>query len=407
MAKFKFLPPTSSPDSAVLLASRGVRAFVDGLVSTALVTYLTILGFNGTRIGLITSATLAGSGILTIAVGLRAHAMNRQRLLQIVAVMMVLTGIGFATFTSFWLLMVVAIVGTMNPSNGDVSVFLPTEQALLPSTVSDSFRTALFGRYALVGFSLGACGALAAGLPASSVKHQWLTPLTSYQLVFVLYACAGVAVYLLYRKLADVPAPVRDSRRVGLQESRTIVLRMAALFSVDSLGGGFVVSAVVILWLHNRFGLTPGTTAVIFSVTSFLSGISALLAVRIARRIGLVRTMVFTHLPANIFLMLAPFMPNAPLSVACLICRSFFSQMDVPVRSSYVMAVVTPAERPAAASITNVPRSIASALPPLAAGWMLDHSKFGWPLLIGGALKAVYDLVLLRMFRHIKPPEEL
>ncbi len=406
MAKFKFLPPSATPDSSVLLTSRGVRAFVDGLVSTALAIYLGLLGLSKFRIGVITTATLVGSGVVTIGVGLRAHAMNRQRLLQVVALVMILTGVGFATLTNFWLLVAVAVLGTMNPSNGDVSVFLPTEQALLPGTVSDTFRTALFGRYSLVAFILGAFGALAAGLPALSAKHNWLSPLTSYRLVFVVYTAAGLTVMLLYRKLAYVPPPVGVSRAVGLGESRAIVIRMAALFSLDSLGGGFVVSTMMIVWLQNRFALSAGAISVIFFVTSLLSGLSAMLAVRIARRIGLVRTMVFTHLPANGFLMLTPFMPNVSLAVTCLICRSLLSQMDVPVRSSYVMAVVTPAERPAAASITNVPRSVASALPPVAAGWMLAHSKFGWPLLLGGGLKALYDVLLLVMFRHVKPPEE-
>ncbi len=407
MAKLRFLPPETTPDSGVLIATRGVRAFVDGLVSTALATYLALLGFSGTRIGVITTATLLGSGVVTVAVGLKAHAMNRQRLLQIVALVMILTGVGFATLTAFWLILVVAVMGTMNPSSGDVSVFLPTENALLPATVSDRFRTALYGRYALVGFVMAALGSLAAAIPARSAKAHWLAPLTSYRLVFVMYALAGLTVMLMYRKLAYEPPAPTDARRVGLQESKAIVIRMAALFSLDSLGGGFVVSTLVIVWLHRRFDMSPASTAELFFVTGLLSGVSALIAVRIANKIGLVRTMVFTHLPANMFLMLAPFMPNVSLAVVCLVCRSFLSQMDVPVRSSYVMAVVTPAERPAAASLTNVPRSVASALPPIAAGWMLDHSKFGWPLLIGGALKATYDLLLLVMFRHVRPPEEL
>jgi MFS family permease len=206
--------------------------------------------------------------------------------------------------------------------------------------------------------------------------------------------------------LSPAIEPSSEAPSTALGPSRRIVYRLAALFSLDSFGGGFVITALVVLWLHRRFDVSIAVSGVIFFWAGVLSALSALVAVRLARRIGLVRTMVFTHLPANGLLILAAFMPTAPLAVAALLARAALSQMDVPARTSYVMAVVTPAERPAAASVTNVPRSLAAALPPVAAGWMLGQSTFGWPLVLGGALKATYDLLLLRQFRDVRPPEE-
>jgi len=323
-----------------------------------------------------------------------------------VAVAMILTGVAFGALSSFGALLVVAVLGTLNPSAGDVSVFLPTEQALLPSTVSDRHRTALYGRYSFVGFSVAAIGSLAAGLPDLLARTTGLSERSALRNVFVVYAIAGIVVLLTYRRLSPAIEPADGPAPVALGPSRRIVYRLAALFSLDSLGGGFVVQSLLALWLFRRFDLSVATAGAIFFWSGLLAGASALLAVRIAGRIGLVRTMVFTHLPANGLLVATAFMPNLTLAVVCLLVRSVVSQMDVPTRTSYVMAVVTPAERPAAASITNVPRSLAAALPPLAAGWMLDRSTFGWPLVIGGSLKIVYDLVLLRMFRDVRPPEE-
>ncbi len=261
-------------------------------------------------------------------------------------------------------------------------------------------------RYSLVGLLAGAIGALFAGVPEWIGHRIGVSPTTAFRGAFVVYALLGVVVLVRYRQLSSAVEPESGGIRKPLDESRSIVYRLAALFSLDSLGGGFVITALVVLWLRNRFGLSTAVSGAVFFWTGVCSAFSGLLAVKIAERIGLVRTMVFTHLPANGLLMLTAFMPNAPLAIACLLTRSMLSQMDVPARTSYVMAVVTPAERPAAASVTNVPRSLASALPPIAAGWMLSHSNFGWPLLIGGTLKAIYDLLLLWQFRNIRPPEE-
>jgi MFS family permease len=402
----RFLPAGASRDAGLLLETRGIRAFGDGVISVVLASYLAAVGLSDARIGVIVAATLLGSAALTLAVGLRGHTLGRRRLLQCVSVLMIATGLGFAAATQFWPLVVVAVVGTMNPSSGDVSVFLPTEQALLPGTAPDRARTALFARYSLIGTLVAAVGALCAGVPEWIGRRFGATSETALRWTFVGYAALGVIVLLRYRRLSPAVEPSGQVPHTALGPSKPIVYRLAALFSLDAFGGGFVITALVVLWLQKRFGMSIAVSGAVFFWSGVLSAFSALVAVRIAHRIGLVRTMVFTHLPANGFLVLAAFMPTAPLAVGALLVRSALSQMDVPVRTSYVMAVVSPAERPAAASVTNVPRSLASALPPIAAGWMLGHSTFGWPLVLGGVIKATYDLLLLRQFRDLRPPEE-
>ena len=401
------LPPETNPDAAVLLTTRGMRAFVDGLVSVVLPSYLVLLGFDGLHVGAIVTGTLLGSAALTLLAGLQGHRVRRLLLLQVVAGVMVFTGLGFTLLSSFWALFLIAVVGTLNPSAGDVSVFLPTEQALLPSTVSDRYRTALYGRYSLVGFTVAAIGALFAGVPDVVARNTALSKTGSYRGVFLLYALVGVAVWFSYRRLSpSIERPAGEAGR-ALGESKRVVYRLAAVFSLDAFAGGFVVQSLLALWLFRKFGLSTGVAGAIFFWAGLLSGGSALVAVQLARRIGLVRTMVFTHLPSNALLIATALMPTLPLAIACLMARSALSQMDVPARTSYVMAIVQPSERAAAASITNVPRSLASAASPLAAGWMLDHSTFGWPLIIAGSLKAAYDLTLFTLFRHVRPPEEL
>ncbi len=407
MNRLRWLPPGASSDAALLLETRGLRALGDGIVSVILAAYLTAVGLDAKHIGIVITVTLLGSAALTLTVGLRAHAYPRRQLLRLVSLLMIATGIGFAAFTSFWPLALVGLIGTLNPSGGDVSVFLPTEQALLPATVPDNQRTALFARYSLIGTLVAAIGALCAGLPEWLGHRLGISSVTALRFTFVVYALIAVVVLTRYRDLT--PAVERSSAAPpsALGPSRRTVYRLAALFSLDSFGGGFVITALVVLWLQRRFHLSLAVSGAVFFWAGLLSAFSALVAVHIARRIGLVRTMVFTHLPANGLLILTAFMPNAALAVACLLGRSALSQMDVPARTSYVMAVVTPDERPAAASVTNVPRSLASALPPIAAGWMLDHSTFGWPLIVGGSIKAAYDLLLLQQFRDLRPPEEI
>jgi predicted MFS family arabinose efflux permease len=406
MADVRLLPLGAGRDAGLLLQTRGIRAFADGLIGVMLAGYLAAIGLSDARIGVVVTATLLGSAAMTLLVGLRAHHIARRRLLRLVSLLMIATGLGFASVTSFWLLLVIAFLGTLNPSSGDVSVFVPTEQALLPGTAPDTQRTALFARYSLFGTLVGAIGALCAGVPEWLGGRVGVASTTALRWTFVGYAALGLAVLLRYGRLSPAIEPADEATSTASGRSRPIVYRLAALFSLDAFGGGFVITALLVLWLQRRFELSVAVSGVVFFWAGVLAAFSALIAVRIAERIGLVRTMVFTHLPANGFLILAAFMPTAPLAVAALLARAALSQMDVPARTSYVMAVVSPAERPAAASLTNVPRSLAAALPPVAAGWMLGHSTFGWPLVIGGALKATYDLLLLRQFRHVRPPEE-
>jgi MFS family permease len=406
LSRWPLLPSEATPDAGVLLKARAVRAFGDGFVSVLLPLHLTTLGFDGVQIGAVATTTLLGSAALTLVVGLVAYRLGRQLLLLRASLLMIATGLGFALVHDFWPLMVVAFVGTLNPSSGDVSVFLPTEQALLPQTISDRQRTALFARYSLVGSLVAATGALTAGLPELAAEQTGLSLSYALDGMFLLYAILGLIALLLYRGLSPAIEPATKTAPAPLTTSKGIVFKLAALFSLDSLGGGFVVQSLLALWLFQRFEVSIATAGAIFFWTGVLSAFSALAAVRVASRIGLLNTAVFTHLPANLFLVLTPFMPTVELAVACLLLRSALSQMDVPVRNSYVMAVVSPAERPAAASVTAVPRSLAAALSPLLSGWLLTLSVFGWPLVIGGVLKGVYDVLFLLMFKAVRPPEE-
>jgi len=402
----KFLPADNAHDAAILIAARGSRGLIDGLVATILPTYLVLLGFSSTRIGAVITAMLLGSAAMTLALGFIGYRMDPTTLFRFAALLMVLTGVGFIYFDTFWPIMIVGLFGTLNPSSGDVSIFLPMEQSRLSSTTSDANRTALFARYTLVGFVAAALGSLFAGGPEWLAQSTIVSEAVAYRLVFVIYGFLGIVIYVLYSRLHEVPKTSSAHQPQPLGESRKKVMHLAVLFSLDSFGGGFVIQALVVLWLQRKFDLSLVVAGTIFFWTGLLSGLSGLVAVRIAQRVGLIRTMVLTHIPANIFLITAVFMPNVWLAVVFLVARSALSQMDVPTRTSYVMSIVSPGERAAAASITNVPRSLAGALPPLAAGWMLDHTTFGWPLLIGGATKIVYDLLLLRNFRHVRPPEE-
>lgn len=383
-----------------------MRAFGDGFVSVLLPLHLTELGFTTVQVGVIATATMLGSAALTLLVGLIAYKLNLRELLIRCSVLTVITGIGFTVVHDFWPLLLVAFIGTLNPSSGDVSVFLPTEQALLPRTVSDKERTDLFARYSMAGSLVAAFGALASGLPDWVERHSGIAFDRAVDGMFLLYAVFGVAAFFLYHRLSPDLEPKGPEEKAPLRESRSIVYRLAALFSLDSFASGIAVQSMIALWLFQKFDLSAGTTGTIFFFANLLTSVSYLVAARLAKRFGLVRTMVFTHLPANGFLILAPFMPTVQLAVVCLLIRSFLSSMDAPVRNSYVMSVVTPAERPAAASVTNVPRSLASAIGPTISGVLLSSSSFGWPLVIGGSLKVVYDLTLLRMFQHVKPPEE-
>jgi MFS family permease len=405
-SSFHWLPAEVTPDAPVLLLARGVRAFADGFTSVLLPVYLLRQGFDGIQIGAVATATLVGSAAATMLVGFVAHRFGARRVLVSAALLMAATGIGFALLHDFWPLLVVAFIGTLNPSSGDSSLFLPLEQSLLPTTVSARERTALFARYSVVGSLLGAAGALAAGVPEAVARQVALPEPAVLQAMFVLYGALGLIALALYRRLSPALQQTQTTRS-ALKESKRTVYTLAALFSLDSFGAGFVVQSLLALWLFQRFDLSVATAGTIFFWTGVLSAGSYLIAARLAQRIGLVNTMVFTHLPSNVLLLLVPFMPNLPLAILLLLARSALSQMDVPTRTSYVMAVVPAEERPAAASVTAGPRTLASAASPLLSGYLLGVSTFGWPLVLAGALKALYDVLLLVMFAKVRPPEEV
>ena len=405
-ARWSLLPPEATSDAALLLKARGVRAFADGFISVLLGFYLTTLGLSGVQVGAIITATLVGSAVLTLVVGLAAYRMGRRVLLLRASALMIATVLAFALAQSFWPLLLAAFAGTLNPSSGDVSVFLPTEQALLPQTVSADERTTLFARHAMVGSLIAAIGSLCAGLPEYIAGRFSIELERALQGMFILYALLGGVSLVIYRGLSPTIEPQNDAPPTPLRESRRIVYRLAALFSLDAFGGGFVVQSLLALWLFRKFELSLSTAGTIFFWTGVLAAFSFLVSAKLAERIGLVNTMVFTHLPSNLFLILTPLMPTLPLAIICLFARSALSSMDVPARNSYVMAVVTPAERPAAASVTAVPRSLAAALSPVLSGFLLGLSTFGWPLVVAGTFKCAYDLLLLRMFRSVRPPEE-
>jgi MFS family permease len=401
-----WLPPGASPDASWLIAARGSRAFADGLVSVLLPTYLLDRGFDAFTVGILSTLTLLGSAALTLGVGAVTNRIGYRPLLLTSCVLMAGTGVGFATLERFWPLAIVAFVGTLNPSAGDVSLFLPLEQSLLTQMVGPRGRTALFARYSLFGTMAGALGTLSAGLPIL-IARTLAYPLRGVlEAAFLLYAVLAGLALLCYRRLGVGSTPTVGPRAAPLGDSRGIVIRLAALFSLDAFGGGFFVQSLLVVWLHQRFDISVSVIGMILFIGNSLSAISFLVAVPLSRRFGLINTMVFTHLPSNVLLMLVPFAPTLGLAVILLLARYALSQMDVPTRASYVMAVVPPEARAAAASVTAVPRGLAAAISPMLAGYLLVRSVFGWPLIIGGLLKALYDVLLLLNFRSLPAPEE-
>ena len=400
------MPPGASADALRILLARGVRAFGDGFVALLLPIYLVELGFSALAIGAIVTSTLVGTAILTLAVGWIANRYSRRLLLVIAAVLMAATGAGFAMITDFWPLLVIAFVGTMNPTSGDASIFVPLEQTVLTQTIEPRRRTALFARYSVIGSGATALGVLAAALPDFLTVWIGSSRTANMQLMFGLYAALGLVALFVYRPLSPQVEIADEAPKAPLQQSKMLVYGMAALFGMDSFGTGFLVQSLLALWLYQAFHVSVTTAAAVLFWSSLCSAFSYLVAVPIAARIGLINTMVFTHLPSNILLVLIPFAPNLATAIGLLLARSALSQMDVPTRASYVMAVVTPPERPAAASITAVPKTFAWAAGSMISGYLLTLTSFGWPLVIGGVIKGVYDILLLIKFQKVRPPEE-
>ena len=388
----------------LLYSARALRGFGDGCATIVLPVYLAKIGFGAAQIGLVAATALLGTAILTLAIGLIAPRHDLRRLLIAGAVLMIATGVAFPAVEQIGLIAAVAFFGTVNPSTGDIGVLIPIEHAALAQGAVDHDRTRIFARYSLIGALSMAAGALAAAAP-QLLTRIGVSELSALRTMFYAYAVLGLVSAAIYYCLPRGNIEQR-SAVAPLNVSRGVVYRLAALFSVDAFAGGFVVQSLLAVWLFKRFDMSLAAASLFFFWSGVLSAFSYPLAAIIARRIGLVNTMVFTHIPSSLFLILAALSPNLTAALAFLLLRSALSQMDVPTRSSYVMAVVTPPERPAAASVTAVPRSLASSLSPALAGVLLGGPFLGAPLVICGALKILYDAVLLFSFRHIKPPEE-
>lgn len=398
-------------DVARLFLARGLRLFAYGALSVVLVLYLAERGLTEARIGLLLTATLLGDTAFSLWVTTRADRLGRKNMLLLGSGLMALSGVVFAATGDFVLLLVTATVGVLSPSGNEVGPFLPIEQAALSQVLHDSRRTRVFAWYALAGSVATAIGALAGGTVTSALHDRGLSLLSSYRTVVYAYAAIGLAMLAAFSRLTagiEAEHPRSPSKgRLGLHVSGGVVLRLSALFALDSFGGGFVVQSLMAYWFHLRFGTAPARLGEIFFAANLLAGCSALLAARIASRIGLVRTMVFTHLPSNLLLLLVPLMPTPGLATLVLLARFSISQMDVPTRQSYVMAVVHPGERSAAAGITGVARSTGASISPFLGALCLASS--GWmsvPFYLAGSLKILYDLLLYRSFAALHPTEE-
>jgi MFS family permease len=376
-----------------LVVARALRGFADGFASVLLARYLKHLGFSGFEIGVVVTATLLGSATITLLAGLRFARHGARSVLLWSCGLMAVTGLGFGTVTRLVPLMVVGFIGTLNPTAGDVSLFLPTEQAVLADLTETRERPHRFAVYNLGGAFAAGAGALASALPQTVAHRMHWDVVQVERLSFLIYVVTAVLAASVYSRMRD--ALTGGELRRGLHRSRAVVIKLSMLFALDSAGGGMAVNSLLVLYLDLRFHLNPAATGATLAAAAVLSAFSQLVSARLAARIGLVRTMVFTHLPANLFLIAAGIVPSAPVAVTFLLLRSALSQMDVPARQALVMRLVEPDERAAAASVTNVPRSLATAMTPALAGALLDRSSFGWPLIIGGVAKATYDLLLL------------
>jgi MFS family permease len=394
----------SSKPSSYLNLARAFRDFGDGFVAVLLPVYLSALGLGAFEVGLVATLALLGSALMTLAIGLRSAGRDQRLLLIMASMLMVATGLAFAGSNSFAALLVVAFMGTINPSAGSVSIFVPLEHAVLAGSASNVERTRMFARYSLIGALAAAAGSLAAASP-ELLSSAGVSRLTALKAMFLLYGLLGVAGGLMYQRLPSLSFEQKASSS-SLGPSRSIVYKLAALFSIDAFAGGFVVQSLLALWLFDKFGLSLATASVFFFWSGLCSAISFPVAAWLSRRIGLINTMVYTHIPSSMCLIGAAVSPRMDIALGLLLIRALLSQMDVPTRTSYVMAVVTPAERAAAASLTSVPRSLAAAASPAIAGALFAAGFTAWPLLICGTLKIAYDLLLLWAFRHIKPPEE-
>jgi MFS family permease len=391
------------PDGRLLFVTRAARMFSYGFLSVVLVLYLAGLGFSEGRIGLLLTLTLVGDTLISLWITLHADRLGRKRMLMVGAALMVAAGIPFALSGDFTVLVLAATFGVISPSGNEVGPFLAIEQAALSQVLPESRRTGVFAWYNLTGSFATALGALAGGWSAQALQAAGHSPVASYRVLVFAYAAVGVVLAVLFTRMSpavEAPPAATHASRWGLHASKGVVLRLSALFSLDAFAGGFVIQSIVAYWFHVKFGVAPGALGSIFFAANILAGLSSLYAVKLAAKIGLIRTMVFTHIPSNVLLILVPLMPNLPLAVAMLLLRFSISQMDVPTRQAYTMAVVAPDERSAAAGVTGIARTTGAAISPVLAGPLLAVPALaGAPFLIAGGLKILYDLLLYRSFR--------
>lgn len=400
----------STRDIALLFAARITRLFAYGFVSVVLALYLAATGLSASGIGAILTATLAGDILVSLWVTMVADRVGRKNMLLLGAALMILAGLVFlVTANPVWIT-IAAIIGIVSPSGNEIGPFLSIEQAALSQLVPDDRRTRLFGWYNFAGSLATAAGALAGGWLAEVLQGYGWSGLEAYRSIMAGYAACGVVLMLLFAVLSRNAEAVEAAGKageikgfIGLHRSKKTVFRLSSLFALDAFAGGFVIQSMIAWWFHVRYGVDEGLLGSIFFGANLLAGISALLATRIADRIGLLRTMVFTHIPSNLLLCLVPLMPNLWLAVAVLLLRFSISQMDVPARQSYIMAVVAPDERSAASGITTVARSVGAAASPLLGGLLMSQPLlFSAPFFVAGGLKIVYDLFLYKMFRNME-----
>ena len=408
---------TLNADGRILFITRSLRLFAYGFLSVVLVLYLSQVGLSEAKIGLLLTLTLLGDTVISLGITTRADRIGRRRMLILGSVLMALAGVLFAVTGNFWLLLFTATIGVISPSGNEVGPFLSIEQAALTQSVSDDRRTQTFAWYNLVGSFTTALGALCGGGLAQSAQALGLTALESYRLVVIGYAVMGGLLGWLFTRLSPAvevsasvhpsASPVQKKSFLGLHRSRKVVVKLSALFSLDAFAGGFIIQSMMAYWFHVRFGVQPALLGGIFFGANILAGLSALAAARVASKIGLIRTMVFTHIPSNILLILVPLMPTLPLAITVLLLRFSISQMDVPTRQSYTMAVVDPDERSAAAGLTGIARTTGASLAPILTGPLLAQAAWqSVPFFLSGGLKIIYDLLLYWSFRSVRPPEE-
>ena len=401
-----------SREGWLLFVARAVRAFGFGWLSIVLALYLAQRGFSSTEIGAAFTATMVEDALLTMLLSVVATRIGPARVMVLTAPLIAVGGVLLAIADARWLLLLGAVLGTLSPNGQEAGPFSSMELALLPGAVTSGSRTRVFGWYNVFGFLPAALGALTAGTSLGWALERGVQEITAYRLMLWAYSGAGVVLTVVYLRLAGLPqrgpAPPPQGRvgALGLHRSRGVVLQLAGLQAVDALAGGFIMQSLLAYWFHLRFGVGPGALGALFFGTNLLSALSFLLATRIADRVGLLNTMVFTHLPSNVLLVLVPFMPSFTAAASVLLLRHVLSQMDVPTRQAYTMALVAPEERPAAAGLTGSARALAQACAPFVSGATMAVAATGAPFFLSGGLKIVYDLALFFRFRRVPLPEE-